>query len=142
MTRHFNKREVPPRWTAGESSPAPQGRFEMDRHRRRRFFRRIALAAFGFFVLALSSIFTDVWLIAQRFGAPGWMAALTAVFGLLAAGTLLLAMFGAMRRFMSPLGQVMEAADRVADGNYNVRVGEYGPPSMRALARSFNTMTE
>ena len=40
-----------------------------------------------------------------------------------------------------PLGGVMDAADRVAAGNYDVRVVEHGPPSIRALARAFNTMT-
>ena len=36
----------------------------------------------------------------------------------------------------------MDAADRVAEGDYGVRVQENGPPPMRALAQSFNTMTE
>jgi signal transduction histidine kinase len=36
----------------------------------------------------------------------------------------------------------MEAADQVAEGNYSIRVEERGPPPIRALARSFNTMTE
>jgi signal transduction histidine kinase len=48
---------------------------------------------------------------------------------------------GSMRRFASPLGAVMEAADRVADGDYTVRVKENGPPPIRALAHSFNAMT-
>ncbi|MBI4485631.1 MAG: HAMP domain-containing protein [Acidobacteria bacterium] len=51
-------------------------------------------------------------------------------------------MFGATRRFAFPLGAVMDAADRVAGGDYGVRVQESGPPPMRALARSFNTMAE
>ena len=49
---------------------------------------------------------------------------------------------GAMRGFASPLRAVMEAADRVADGDYGVRIEESGAPPMRALAHSFNTMTE
>jgi nitrogen fixation/metabolism regulation signal transduction histidine kinase len=47
-----------------------------------------------------------------------------------------------MRRVAMPLGAVMEAADRVAGGDYSVRVAEHGPPPLRALARAFNTMTE
>jgi len=47
-----------------------------------------------------------------------------------------------MRRVAMPLGGVMDAADRVAAGDYDVRVAEGGPPSIRALARAFNTMTE
>jgi len=49
---------------------------------------------------------------------------------------------GSMRRFASPLHAVMDAADRVADGDYGARVQEFGAPPMRALAHSFNTMTE
>ncbi len=41
----------------------------------------------------------------------------------------------------SPLAGVMDAANRVADGDYSVRVGEYGRPPMVALAHAFNTMT-
>jgi len=37
---------------------------------------------------------------------------------------------------------VMDAAENVADGNYATRVAERGPPPVRALTRSFNTMTE
>ena len=32
----------------------------------------------------------------------------------------------------------MEAADRVAAGDYSTRVTEYGPPPIRLLARAFN----
>jgi two-component system OmpR family sensor kinase/two-component system sensor histidine kinase BaeS len=49
---------------------------------------------------------------------------------------------GSMRRFASPLHAVMDAADRVAEGDYDVRVPEFGAPPMRALAHAFNTMTE
>jgi signal transduction histidine kinase len=36
----------------------------------------------------------------------------------------------------------MEAADRVAAGDYTTRVAEHGPPPIRALASAFNTMAE
>jgi signal transduction histidine kinase len=45
------------------------------------------------------------------------------------------------RRIGRPLDAVMAAANRVATGDYTVRVTEQGPPAIRALARSFNTMT-
>jgi two-component system, OmpR family, sensor histidine kinase BaeS len=35
----------------------------------------------------------------------------------------------------------MDAAERVASGDYPARVAETGPPPIRGLARSFNTMT-
>ena len=48
----------------------------------------------------------------------------------------------AVRRTAVPLGDVMEAADRVAAGDHSVRVEERGSREMRRLARSFNAMTE
>ena len=47
-----------------------------------------------------------------------------------------------LRRTTAPIADVMEAAARVADGDYDVRVAEQGPHETRNLARSFNSMTE
>ena len=46
------------------------------------------------------------------------------------------------RRFASPVVDVMEAADRVAAGDYETRVEERGPREVQRLGRSFNAMTE
>jgi signal transduction histidine kinase len=46
-----------------------------------------------------------------------------------------------MGRFGMPLGEIVEAADRVAEGDYSVRTPEYGSRWMRTLARAFNSMT-
>jgi signal transduction histidine kinase len=53
-----------------------------------------------------------------------------------------LAVGRAVRRTAAPVGDVMEAADRVAAGDYSVRLHERGPREMRRLARAFNAMTE
>jgi signal transduction histidine kinase len=132
----------PPWWPANEPWPPQHGRFGMDRRVRVRFFRRMALVAFVVLGLALAGVFAAAWLVASRFDLPAWTGPVAAVLVIFAAATVLVGMFGVMRRFASPLGQVMDAADRVADGDYGVRVEEYGPPPMRALAHSFNTMTE
>jgi signal transduction histidine kinase len=141
MKRDSCRRHGPAWWPAGE--PWPQhGRFGVGRHARARFFRRIAVVAIGLIALAILASLTAAWMIADRFGLAGPGAALLALFVLFAGGMALTTMFGAMRRFASPLGSVMEAADRVAEGDYNARVDEHGPPPIRALAHSFNTMTE
>jgi signal transduction histidine kinase len=44
-------------------------------------------------------------------------------------------------RIVNPLDEVMEAADRVASGDYSARLKERGPAQVRAFTRSFNTMT-
>jgi two-component system sensor histidine kinase BaeS len=91
------------------------------------------------------------WIEAPRGFGPGgphmmpmmswWRAA-----GTLLAGAILLAVLAVIvssfRRVAVPVGDVMEAAQRVAEGDYRVRVAERGPDEVRALARSFNAMTE
>ncbi len=47
-----------------------------------------------------------------------------------------------LRRMAAPVEEVMTAANRVASGDYSVRVAEHGPGEMRRLAASFNQMTE
>ena len=47
----------------------------------------------------------------------------------------------AFRHAAMPLGDVMEAAGRVAGGDYTAHVEERGPREVRALAHAFNEMT-
>jgi two-component system, OmpR family, sensor histidine kinase BaeS len=46
-----------------------------------------------------------------------------------------------VRRIVAPIGEVMDAADRVADGDYAARVSARGPREMRRLGHAFNEMT-
>lgn len=68
--------------------------------------------------------------------APGFFmfVLVLAIIGMITAGR-------AFRRVTAPVGAVMEAAGRVAEGEYSTRVVERGPPEVRALARAFNQMT-
>ena len=66
-----------------------------------------------------------------------WILIGTVVVALLAAVTFL----RIVRRVGMPFRDVMDAAERVASGDYTARVAETGPPPIRGLARSFNTMT-
>jgi len=45
-----------------------------------------------------------------------------------------------MRRVGGPLGDVVEAANRLAGGDYAARVREHGPPSLRTVGHAFNSM--
>ena len=67
--------------------------------------------------------------------------------GAFAGGLVLLVLAGvvlarAVRRMAAPIGDVMEAADRLAAGDHAVRVEPRGPREVRALARAFNAMAE
>jgi len=46
-----------------------------------------------------------------------------------------------MRRVGLPFGEIVGAADRVANGDYSTRVVERGPPFLRVVSRAFNGMT-
>ena len=94
----------------------------------------LALAVFGFITVVLS--------ITGRAGPSGsWPSTAIAVLLMIGVGLVMVALVRKARGFAWPLGAVMEAADRVAEGDYGVRVNESGPPPIRALTRSFNTMT-
>jgi len=111
---------------------------------RRRLLRRLALGVavlFALTVLASGLVvgaFTYAFGAHEHRGAVGLAAVLT--LGLLAAGFVVAAR--SLRRVAAPVSDVMEAADRVAAGDYSAHVAERGPREMRRLARSFNAMTE
>jgi signal transduction histidine kinase len=136
MTHGFRRRGGPPWWPANEPWPP---RFGPGYYAWRRFFRRAFLGAGGSILIVLAAMLCVAWLLVTRFGAPEWMAPLSAMLVLWVA---FVRLAFAARRFMSPLNDVMEAADRVAAGDYAVRVDASGPAPMRALVRSFNTMAE
>ena len=133
-----------PPWRAHDAPGPPRGHAGNWR-RRRGFFRRMALAAFVVLTLCVSGAAALLWLAARRLGleptSGGAGTAILVAGGVAGTGAVALAVRGAMRRFALPLERVMEAADRVAEGDYEVRVAEHGPPAIRALARAFNTMT-
>jgi len=87
-----------------------------------------------------------VWMAATRLGliaSAGQSAAIILlVGGMVGVAIVGLGFLTVMRWVVSPLNRVMEAADRVAAGAYDVRVAEHGPPPIRAWAHAFNTMTE
>jgi two-component system OmpR family sensor kinase/two-component system sensor histidine kinase BaeS len=58
------------------------------------------------------------------------------------AGFLIIALLvTGMRRFAVPLGNIVEAANRVAEGDYSARVVvQQGAPSLRMVGNAFNTM--
>lgn len=47
-----------------------------------------------------------------------------------------------VRRVIAPIGDIVGAAHRVADGDFGARVDAQGPPAVRAVATAFNDMAE
>jgi two-component system OmpR family sensor kinase/two-component system sensor histidine kinase BaeS len=47
-----------------------------------------------------------------------------------------------LRRMSRPLDELVDASEKVADGDFSVRVEENGPPEVRTLMHGFNSMAE
>jgi two-component system OmpR family sensor kinase/two-component system sensor histidine kinase BaeS len=110
------------------------------------FFRRIG-CIFLFLMLFAFGAFTILfWLVASASGvvnlSESVLAAMRTVGIVIALLVLAGILFGGreLRRTALPIGDMLEAAGRIADGDYSTRVDERGPREVRALARAFNTM--
>jgi signal transduction histidine kinase len=119
----------------------PEPGFGLDARARARFFRRLAFAAAALFAFGAFGLVAIAWAIGDRVGAGGWYAVRADAVVKVAALVVLSRAFRSVRRSVVPIRSVMDAADRVAGGDYEVRVAEQGSPPVRALARSFNAMT-
>ncbi len=129
----------PPWWPENEPFPPSRGWGG----RRRRFRRRLWLMVAFFFLVLFAASALAVTLLAGAFGlGDRELVVPAAILGLVLIVALFAVAGRAVRRLAGPVGDVMEAADRVAGGDYSARVEERGPREMRRLARSFNAMTE
>ena len=144
MRRHYVPRDRPPWWPANETWPptGPPGR-AMRSHFVRRLgcvFVFLVFAAFAILALFLGLIVSLLNQVHLTAGAAVW--------GLILLGGLIFIflfvfLFWAgrgLRRASVPVGQLLEAADRVANGDYSARVDEQGPREVRSVAQAFNTM--
>ena len=111
------------------------------RRARARFFRRVAIASVLVLAFAILGFISVVRSITDAAAPAGTRPTIIPFLLVIAVWGILLTVRKA-RGFASPLYAVMEAADRVAEGDYTVRVSSGGPAPLRALASSFNTMTE
>jgi two-component system OmpR family sensor kinase/two-component system sensor histidine kinase BaeS len=112
-----------------------------------RFFRRFAWLIGALLLSALIGVAAVGWLAAANLGLVsaargGSVALIVLAAGFLGGVAAVVTLGRTLRRVGSPLAAVMDAANRVAAGDYSVRVGEYGPPPMVGLAHAFNTMTQ
>jgi len=137
--RYFMQR--PPWWPENQPWPPPRGRF-----RHNPFFRRLGcffgvFNALGFmlFVLLVALILRTIGPVdfnsLFRWVIPLGLAALVLIVAIIALAVI------SLRRITVPLDDLLEAAGRVAEGDYSTRVPEKGLPEVRTLARAFNNMS-
>ena len=130
----------PPWWPMNEPWP-PRGGPYAWRRQRARFTRGIGgLFAVALFLIGVGLTTVVSWLLPGA-SIPGFVRPQRIFLGMVWLFILLGVFRRLMGRFGFPLGDMVEAADRVAEGDYSVRATEHGPRWMRTLARAFNSMT-
>jgi two-component system OmpR family sensor kinase/two-component system sensor histidine kinase BaeS len=140
----FSHRRRPPWWPENEEWPPKR----WGAMRRNPFFRRMGclfllfnLFAFIFFGFFIGLIFSAL----DRGGFPSNPFPLLGTIGIVAVAFIIgLSIIAArnIRRMSNPLDELVEASNKVADGDYSVRVAEKGPLEVRFLMRGFNSMAE
>lgn len=131
--------ERPPWWPQDEPFPPARGDWPRMRGHFRRRFAVFALLAFLFFAFVVAAFVTLLLSVFSTSGPGiGAFAPLVAIFALLVVAT---TVARAIRRVVVPLGDLIDAAEKVEAGNYAVRVRPRGPRELRSLASAFNSMS-
>jgi signal transduction histidine kinase len=143
--RAVRRSQDPPEWwPVGEPWPGP-GRSPEPRSRSLRRRLLIFIAFIFLLILVAGAIINHAggdWdgPPGDRGGPPGgfWWPP----FALVLIGALIFFVVRKITRTLAPLEGVMDAAGRVAEGDYSVRVAAAGPSDVRGVVAAFNTMTE
>jgi signal transduction histidine kinase len=145
----FSHRQPPPWWPENEEWPPTREAWRRV-GRRNPFFRRMGCFFFVFAFLAFIGLLGILRFILAPFlnfeGAPpldrpGYLIPL-AFFGFMLLVFSIAWGARSIRRISRPLDQLVEASNKVAEGDYSVRVEEKGLPEIYALMRGFNSMAE
>lgn len=94
-------------------------------------------------LVAVAAGATGLWAVGTALGLIGssGIGRLVAVGAVIVGFLLLLATVRLVRSFARPVGELVDAAGRVEDGDYSARVAVRGPRDLRSLARAFNAMS-
>ena len=136
--RWRHRRGAPPHWWPANEPWPPSGRPHRLWRGRSRFILRVAILFATLLVLSAVGVIALASMLFARFESLR--------LGLIVAGLVLVLVVVrvfaiAMSRIGLPLGDVVTAADRVANGDYTTRIVERGPPFIRRMAHAFNSMT-
>ena len=144
---HYIGEHRPPWWPENEEWP-PHNRRQWRRVRRRSpFIRRFGCVFAVFNLFSLVIIAAVVGLILNAFGiihfsVNQFQSVLAPLGGIFFAVVIAMLVLSALDlgRMSAPLDNLLEASNKIAEGDYSTRVDESGPREVRSLARAFNSM--
>jgi two-component system OmpR family sensor kinase/two-component system sensor histidine kinase BaeS len=133
-----DRHRAPPWWPANEPWP-PTRPSRSWRRRRARFSGFVFVFLMPMFLLVAMGVSGFMVHSIVRLGGPPQIGYLAPVFALML--FVLVFVVGA-RRVGRPVTDIVDASERVADGDYATRIDPRGPRFVRTVGSAFNTMTE
>lgn len=148
LREHYWREHRPSWWPENEEWPPRDPRAWRYMGRRNPFFRRMGCAFLVFNLIGFVILFSISAFILNVLGVVHISGNQYSL--LLPAGVLLFVFVALvfvfatrnLRRMSRPLDELVEASNKVAEGDYSVRVDVKGTPEIRSLLYGFNSMTE
>ena len=127
----------PPWWPENEAFPPPGWRRPHVFRRRFAVFMFVAALAFAIFLAFLVYVIVQAFTLVVGSPPPAFVMVIGGIFLFFTLTA------GARRaqRLARPVGDLIEAAERVEHGDYAARVTPHGPRALRSLAGAFNAMS-
>ncbi|HSJ88995.1 MAG TPA: HAMP domain-containing sensor histidine kinase [Anaerolineales bacterium] len=145
---HYMSEHRPPWWPENEEWPPRDRRAWRYMGRRNPFFRRMGCVFLLFNLIGFVLLFSIAAFILNVLGvvhiSGNQYSLLLPAAAIFFALVVLAFVFATrnLRRVSRPLDELVDASNKVADGDYSARVEIKGPPEVRSLLNGFNSMAE
>ena len=106
----------------------------------RRFARRAGCFVLTVIFMIVLVVATVIWLLTMLFG-QGWFSAVIASAVVLVVAFLLRGIWRGVRLSVAPMGDLIDASERIEAGEVGTQVEVRGPREIRAMGRAFNAMS-
>jgi signal transduction histidine kinase len=145
---HFSDRQRPPWWPENEEWPPSDRRSWRRIGRHNPFFRRlgcifVVFNLFGFVIFAsiLGLVLSSFGIIHISSPQLQWYLPIVVLLVIFGVGVAAFATRN-LRRVSRPLDELVDASNKVAEGDFSARVDVKGPSEVRTLLHGFNSMAE
>jgi signal transduction histidine kinase len=106
----------------------------------RRFARRAGCFVLAVVLMLVLVVAAVIWLLTTLIG-QGWFSAVIAIAVILVVAFVLRGISRGVRLSVAPMGDLIDASERIEAGEVGTQVEVRGPREIRAMARAFNSMS-